>query len=200
MQDQPTHSECQISSLDIELEFGQPGKYEKELVASITAPNLEFNKSGELILFPIVNHLKHLGFPIHASFISYYSPITKTYCKCGQDPLASSITLPIFEIVDNKVISPQLKIKCRTNIQSQMGLPSDKAKRQAEKKRKNYREPRRPKERKIGYIIEKVSKWRKLYNGVKNDENNLIKMSLEEAAGKVGICKKSLDDYLLQIR
>ena len=55
-------------------------------------------------------------------------------------------------------------------------------------------------ERKIGYIIEKVYAWRKLYNGYKDDNNKFIKYSLDEAAEKINVSKKSLDDYLLQIR
>ena len=55
-------------------------------------------------------------------------------------------------------------------------------------------------ERKIGYIIEKVYAWRKLYNGYRDDNNKFIKYSLEEAAKKINVSKKSLDDYLLQIR
>ena len=55
-------------------------------------------------------------------------------------------------------------------------------------------------ERKIGYIIEKVYAWRKLYNGFRDDKNNFIKFDLENAAKKIDVSKKSLDDYLLQIR
>jgi len=44
-----------------------------------------------------------------------------------------------------------------------------------------------------------VSLWRKLYNGVYRD-GNLVRYSLEDAAAKVGVSKKSLDDYLLQLR
>ena len=55
-------------------------------------------------------------------------------------------------------------------------------------------------ERKIGYIIEKVYAWRKLYNGYRDDNNKFIKYSLKEAAKKINVSKKSLDDYLLQIR
>jgi len=58
---------------------------------------------------------------------------------------------------------------------------------------------RRTKERKIGYIIEKVSKWRQLYSGAAGPEG-VVKYTLEEAAAQVGISKKSLDDYLLQLR
>lgn len=72
---------------------------------------------------------------------------------------------------------------------------------------------KRTKERTIADIIEKVKTWRKLYNGVAtlddDGEHNqglhsqkLIgqRWSLEEAATQVGVSKKSLDDYLLQLR
>ena len=61
------------------------------------------------------------------------------------------------------------------------------------------REPKRTKERSIEEIIQKVSLWRKLYNGVLRD-GNLVRYSLEDAASKVNVSKKSLDDYLLQLR
>lgn len=51
---------------------------------------------------------------------------------------------------------------------------------------------RREKERKIGEVVIKVSQWRQLYNDKK--------VTLEKAAEKVGISKKSLDDYFLQLK
>ena len=64
---------------------------------------------------------------------------------------------------------------------------------------------KRTKERTITEIIEKVSTWRKLYNGVmipnkETNQVNLQRWSLEDAAKKVKVSKKSLDDYLLQLR
>ena len=59
---------------------------------------------------------------------------------------------------------------------------------------------RRAKERKIGSVVKKVYMWRKLYTGFKDDQGRFIKLTLEEAAKKVGISKKSLDDYLIQLR
>ena len=44
-----------------------------------------------------------------------------------------------------------------------------------------------------------MSLWRKLYNGVLRD-GNLVRYSLEDAASKVNVSKKSLDAYLLQLR
>jgi len=46
-----------------------------------------------------------------------------------------------------------------------------------------------------------VVKWRQYYTGVKEEGSDKpVRLSLEDAALKVGISKKSLDDYLLQIR
>lgn len=60
---------------------------------------------------------------------------------------------------------------------------------------------KRSKERRIDFVIEKVKLWRRLFNGYADTKTgNLIRYSLEEAARKVGLSKKSLDDYLLQIR
>lgn len=44
-----------------------------------------------------------------------------------------------------------------------------------------------------------MSLWRKLYNGVLRD-GELVRYTLEDAAKKVDVSKKSLDDYLLQLR
>lgn len=60
---------------------------------------------------------------------------------------------------------------------------------------------RRTKERKIGEVILAVKKWRELYTiGEKMADAAYRQLSLEEAAIKVGISKKSLDDYFLQLK
>lgn len=58
----------------------------------------------------------------------------------------------------------------------------------------------RVKERKIGEVVEKVALWRRLYTGFYDENWKFINMPLENAAQKVGISKKTLDDYLLQVR
>ena len=54
----------------------------------------------------------------------------------------------------------------------------------------------RIKERTIKDIIDKVGTWRQLYCGV-HLNGKYVKVSLEEAASRVGVSRKSLDDYLL---
>ena len=48
--------------------------------------------------------------------------------------------------------------------------------------------------------MEKVNAWRRLYNGFYNENGEYTRYSLDQAAKMVGISKKSLDDYLLQLR
>jgi len=55
-------------------------------------------------------------------------------------------------------------------------------------------------ERKIGYIIEKIYAWRKLYNDYGDDNIIFIKYSLDESTKQINVSKKSLEDYLLRIR
>ena len=49
-------------------------------------------------------------------------------------------------------------------------------------------------------MIDAVQKWRKLYNGIETEDGTVIKKSLDEAARIVGISKKSLDDYFMQLK
>ena len=63
-----------------------------------------------------------------------------------------------------------------------------------------YKAAPKTKERTVGYVIEKVAQWRRLYNGFYDSNFNHHRMSLEKAAEKVGVSKKSLDDYLAQLR
>ena len=58
----------------------------------------------------------------------------------------------------------------------------------------------RTKERRICDVIEAVTEWRRLYNGNTDKDGNLLRYSLDDAANAIGISKKSLDDYLLQLR
>ena len=54
--------------------------------------------------------------------------------------------------------------------------------------------------RKIGEIVKNVYAQRMLFNGFYNDEGIKEKYDLQAASDKIGIPKKTLDDYLKQIR
>mmetsp|Transcript_9288 Transcript_9288/g.13813 ORF Transcript_9288/g.13813 Transcript_9288/m.13813 type:complete len:291 (-) Transcript_9288:36-908(-) len=199
--DKDDSSHARPKSIDIELQFGTHPQKEVEVIPNVSEPFLMFNCACEVLLAPILSHLKHLGFPLDNSMVWYYSPCARLEVYCGNDPLPSSVSIPEFEIQNSL-----LKVICKEPIKNEFGTmvtigssPTVKI-RQEEDVSHNHKTSRRTKERKIGYIIEKVSKWRKLYNGTPNAKGELVKLTLEEAANKVSISKKSLDDYLLQLR
>ena len=58
---------------------------------------------------------------------------------------------------------------------------------------------KRIRERRIAEVVQAVTVWRRLYRGVKTshgDADSLVRYSLTDAAHKVGISRKTLDDYL----
>ena len=65
-------------------------------------------------------------------------------------------------------------------------------------------EPNRRKERALRDIIPKVIEWCELYAGVTEEcedgTQHLHEYSSKEAALKVGMAKRSLDDYIMKIR
>ena len=114
---------------------------------------------------------------------------------------ASTLTLPLEELKSldesgNECI--QLKFRERAKGEYSDALINGQA--------ETSKGSRRTKERKIGEVILAVRRWRELYTvGEKqaepvNPANPYLALSLEEAAKKVGISKKSLDDYFLQLK
>ena len=135
--------------------------------------------------------------------VSYFDCELNSFIYCGIYPALTKDTL-ISVNKNEKFISIQLKLRKIVHKEGMLRaeLLEDENENVDEKRSKNYinANSKRAKERKIGDIIKKVYMWRKLYFGYKDKEGNEIKFSLEEAAVKIGISKKSLDDYLIQLR
>lgn len=171
--------------------------YENELI-----PDLEFNinKEGNIKLYEVIMKLKQLGYPLTSSMITIYSDDVGEYINCGADPIDKNINLD-----KDKISSGIIKIRCTCFIEEKFlcnTYPSNTNMMTFSRNtsKVNNEKKRRTKERKIGYIIEKVNAWRRLYNGYYNFENEFKKKSLDDAAKIIKISKKSLDDYLLQLR
>lgn len=67
-------------------------------------------------------------------------------------------------------------------------------------KNKDKNISKRAKERHIGYVIKKVYIWKKLSCSAIDKNGKKAKMTLNDAAECIGISKKSLDEYINQIR
>ena len=158
-------------------------KQEEEVVDSV---NTYYNENGYIKLSPLVENLRKMGYKVDSCMISYFNEEKKVYVYVGNQPLTDKV------IPDNG--GGAIKIKARPKAKSIFGdflLGNTNA--------SISKGSRRTKERKIGDVIKKVSEWRKLYNGTEI-EGEVVKKSLEDAAKLVNISKKSLDDYLLQLR
>eukprot|EP00826_Nyctotherus_ovalis_P032168 TRINITY_DN2596_c0_g2_i10.p1 TRINITY_DN2596_c0_g2~~TRINITY_DN2596_c0_g2_i10.p1 ORF type:complete len:163 (+),score=64.48 TRINITY_DN2596_c0_g2_i10:406-894(+) len=118
----------------------------------------------------------------------YYSSEKKMFSLCGPAEKANKYFISLDDI------GSELQLKYRSIIKSKPSSKGLDEKPRADEKNK------RTKERKIGEIVKKVAEWRKLYTGSIESNGVKKKYSLEEAADIVGIAKKTLDDYLLQIR
>jgi len=146
--------------------------------------------NGDLPLESLLPALQAKGFSTINVQISYFSHVDDMFVLCDGE----KTILPCYIAATGRII---LKIKAialsPVSMCSNDTMPSPPA-------FKKDTGRRRSKERTIGFIIEKVALWRRLYNGVQTQEGETLQYSLEEAAKKVGISKKSLDDYLLQLR
>lgn len=188
-------------SIQILLFLGSPPLYESELIPLVTAPHLQYNSANEILLFPIISHLKVLGYKLEHTMIWYHSQLGDCKVYCGNDPLPLLCSIPTYEITFNQLI-----LICRDPVKNNfgtvatIGTTSNPKQKPEEDAITNQNASRRTKERKIGFIVERVSQWRNLYKGILDSCGELNKLALDDAADQVGISKKSLDDYLLQIR
>ena len=173
--------------LSIKLKYGIAGKYKKEKIESVEPEYIVTNAEGALRLLPILSWLEKRYMSNQNYMVSYYSNSRHIYIFQGQSPVAESLSIPISELADGNTLKLKLRVNSKSEITS-LDEPED--------------DPagKRTKERKIGYIIEKVARWRSLYNGIQNPSGETVRLTLEEAATQVTISKKSLDDYLLQLR
>jgi hypothetical protein len=180
----------EFENLTIEIESGFLGNYSKQTVERIDLRAIQINHEGGLVACQLIKFV----YPQDSKgnfMVSYYSQPRQNFVYLGTNPLDPSISIPKSEFDSNHL---QLKFRFISNTDYPQPIIDDDASDSADKV------GRRTKERKIGYIIEKVARWRNLYNGIQNSKGNTIRMTLEEAAKQVDISKKSLDDYLLQLR
>ncbi|CDW90039.1 p21-activated protein kinase-interacting protein 1-like [Stylonychia lemnae] len=141
--------------------------------------------------------------------VSYFSDLYKCFIYIGNYWVdrpqtahkdiqeAKNITLKVKELISQVVVgaedSIQLKFRERAKGEHSDALINGQA--------DMSKGSRRTKERKIGEVILAVKKWRELYTvGERQPDQSFKQQSLEDAALKVGISKKSLDDYFLQLK
>eukprot|EP00826_Nyctotherus_ovalis_P047295 TRINITY_DN5424_c0_g1_i10.p1 TRINITY_DN5424_c0_g1~~TRINITY_DN5424_c0_g1_i10.p1 ORF type:complete len:192 (+),score=62.32 TRINITY_DN5424_c0_g1_i10:147-722(+) len=166
-----TASEYSLLDIDVTLKEGQE-KRPQGSGSRIVRISVRLAKNNALSLGAVLRALEKKGNSLNASTIYCCNPKKNFQYYCSVEE-ADQYFLPLNEL------GGELELECKDT---------------------ELTKPKRVKERNIREIVNKVAEWRKLYMG-KADNNGIIKKyTLEEAAEKVGIAKKTLDDYLLQIR
>ena len=134
------------------------------------------------------------SFTTTGALFSVYIKSAEEYVYLGSDPIDPNLFLD-----ESLVDFENLKIKLVSYLEDKLIKKTEKQLFDKKDNNKNQKD-KRIKERKIEFIVEKVNAWRRLYNGFYNEKGEYTRYSLEQAAKMVGISKKSLDDYLLQLR
>jgi hypothetical protein len=165
---------------------------EKELV-----PNLQvrLNNDDKIILHDLIIKLKLCGYPLSGANLRIYSKEANEHLYIGSDPIDENIVLD-----DYNFNFKLLKIQAVSYIEEKYLNTKNPMNPLSRNNSSMEKKSKRTKERKIGFIIEKVNAWRRLYNGYYDELGTFVKHSLDDAAKRIGISKKSLDDYLLQLR
>ena len=164
---------------------------EEEIIPNIDIP---ITSDKKIFMKDIITKLKYLGYPTTGALFSVFIKTAFEYVYFGSDPIDPNISLD-----ETLVDFDHLKIKMVSYLEDKLIKKTEKQlfdKKETNKTQKD----KRTKERKIEFIVEKVNAWRRLYNGFYNENGEYTRYSLDQAAKMVGISKKSLDDYLLQLR
>ena len=169
-----------------------------------------YNNNEFILTYELLKKLEE-SIQINNFQIFYYNSVYESFILIGIYPkkiICEKIYLKESQIHPKNKDIITIKLKFRQIINKENALKMeymilDEGKNE-EKSENSYPElgnkTRRAKERKIGSVVRKVYIWRKLYSGFKDEQGRTIKLTLEDAAKKVGISKKSLDDYLIQLR
>ena len=191
-------------SLTVLLTYSYSHSYHKFILKSrITGPNrISLNDVIDGIdTYDHIN-LKHysISYRTNNENLLSVSEEENVFLYVGAYPLVDNYSI---EIPKDNILIINLRPFIDKTDQLRLELYEEKTEQQDENKKKHYfvnQNSKRAKERKIGYILKKVYLWKKLYEGVVDRLGNKIKMTLQDAAEKVDISKKSLDEYLNQIR
>jgi hypothetical protein len=188
-----------------------PGCEDKDLIKNV---NVTKDHIDRILINSVLQELKKRDFDVTGKIVSYYSPIEEMYIFIGKDPISRDKDgISIENLSKNRLClkfrqgqnnAPLLPVPepVKSNINFSFDYKDD-ILNQDDKEIdiESFTKTKiRTKERNISFIVKKISMWRKIYNKNKDNQDNIVRYSLEDAAKQVGISRKSLDDYLLQLK
>ncbi len=178
----------------------EEGKDERELVKDV---DVMTGKSGQTILFQsAIAELRQRGYDMLRAKFWYFDTSLNDFVYCSAHPVPNSWSIPIRELGDKNTLTikiqknPKVCSASEKDEQAPARAPSERPHQTQEGDKLRSR----VKERSLGVVIQKVHRWRALYNGIINMNGERLRYTLQQAAEIVDIPKKTLDDYLQQIK
>ena len=146
-----------------------------EIIHNLTT---ELSYKNEIQLEKIIDSLRSKGFYLKNKMIFIYDFSTDSYLFAGKEgELRETFIKSNQTIVYPFLIQIQIKVRsCFEESRSQS------------------------KPKTIKEIIAKVAEWRRSYNGKRGVNGNYERKELDDSALDLGIPKKTLDDYMFQLR
>ncbi|CAG9311032.1 unnamed protein product [Blepharisma stoltei] len=191
-------SDRNFSKIRIELQIIQSGTSQDISIPNIDSKLIACNQNDNFLIQPLLKFLSDHHQNLEHTMVSLFSSIKKVFVYSGNYPLPGDLQVSANEFISNSTI--KLRFRYTRDYESSKTAQVEQGAEEDNESDSGAKGSKRTKERKVGVIIEKVAQWRNLYNGVPNSNGEMVRLTLEEAATKVGISKKSLDDYLLQLR
>lgn len=187
---------------------------DKEYLSNV---EVRMTKDNQVLVSDLIETLKNMGFSLQGAMIFYYDFMADLFVYCGNDPLQTNIFVtpqgktkqvnfsgnPCFH--DFYIWQIILKFRKPQNIrikQEEIEETNRSQMEYEEEKKENVsvnQGKKRIKERVIGDVIQKVVRWRQMHDGIE-ENGKKVQIPLDVAAQRVGISKKTLDDYLFQIK
>ena len=147
-----------------------------------------------ILLASVISALKDKNLALSNSLI-YYVTKDEHHINCWYDPVPEHIVIP----VNDAMPSREGQNDCVTLYIRKLEENQDTTSEESSPTRATARKPKRAPERTIKEVKVKVEQWKAECKQLK-EQNPMMKRVAEKAAETVGIPKKSLDDYMHQLK
>eukprot|EP00826_Nyctotherus_ovalis_P013957 TRINITY_DN13841_c0_g1_i13.p1 TRINITY_DN13841_c0_g1~~TRINITY_DN13841_c0_g1_i13.p1 ORF type:complete len:249 (+),score=57.75 TRINITY_DN13841_c0_g1_i13:219-965(+) len=184
---EPTSSRHNLSSASLEVKainviLHYSSSHETDIVKNLPVYSV---KTGEILLQSVLTQLRLRGYELDENKIWYYSNLYEEFVCCGFGSVPELCLVRECEMQDGFL---RLKVEGE-NYNNAVSYMSDSEERLIKSKGNT-----------IASIMFEVAAWRAFYVGHITPEGSRVKYTLQRAAEVVGIKKKTLDDYLQQIK
>ena len=152
--------------MNIDIVAAMPGNNEKELIRDI---RVRCDNQGSIYLASVCDALKTIGYPIHTSLVFYFSSTDDMYVFVRRDPLTDEDVIPQDTLAGPAKNRLYMKFKFQDQLTQEIDATDADSREDSKREDEGIKTQkeiwssgkanRRTKERKISFVIEKVSMW-----------------------------------------